>query len=263
MKEINLPKLIITVFIISWLGVLPSLLIAHGMEIPSVFKSFTILMTLGPLLGAVIFIYRAKGKKGLKDFFKRLLYFKATAPLILVAVVLPILFSYLGAKIGLSLSGEFWPVQFDPSTIVSNGLMIFVMYLIVNTEELAWRGLVFDRLFNKHGFLKACLILAPIWWLFHIPLFLFPGGHQAGYGLLEFTFIVLSQTFILGWIYINSNRSLAYVHLHHQLINGFAQAFPIFPIFIAGNLMPVRVLCGLMCIVALILIIGSRSRDSK
>ena len=68
--------------------------------------------------------------------------------------------------------------------------------------------MVFDQLVNKHGFLKSCIILAPIWWLFHIPLFLFLGGHQAGYGLMEFTFIVIAQTFVLGWIYVNSKRSL-------------------------------------------------------
>jgi membrane protease YdiL (CAAX protease family) len=250
MKSLNLPWLIATVFIISWLGVIPGLLIAYGVEIPAALAYLEILMTLGPILGAMIFIYASHGKQGLKDLFRRLLIFRASPLLVIVAVAAPILVSFLAAFVGLRLSGTAWPEGFVAPTIFMNGLTIFAVYLVVNTEEIVWRGVVFDRFLQKHGFVKSCLILVPIWWLFHIPLFLYPEGHQAGYGITEFTFIVIAQTFILGWIYVNSNRSLFYVHVHHQLINGFGQAFPIFPVFVAGNLLPVRTLCLLLIVLA-------------
>ena len=255
MKNINLKALLITVFIISWLGVLPQLLIAYEVNIPKFLASFEILMTLGPILGAIIFIYRAHGKAGLKTFFSRLFRFKASLWIILFAVLFPIILSGLSAFIGLKLSDTSWPESFTASSIISNGLIIFLMYLIINTEELVWRGIVFDKFFEKHGFIKSCLWLIPIWWVFHIPLFLFPEGHQAGYGLIEFTCIVIAQTFILGWIYVKTNRSLFYVHVHHQLINGFGQAFPIFPIFIAGNKYPIWVMCTLLLITTFVIVV--------
>lgn len=260
MTKVHLPKLIITVFIISWIGILPSLLISYGVAIPQGLQALQILMTLGPILGAIVFIYRTHGKQGLKDFFSRLFFFKAKPVVILVAVIAPILVSFLAPTIGFQLLGEAWPERFTPEFILTEGLMIFVMYLIFNTEELAWRGLVFDQLFSKHGYLKACLILAPIWWLFHMPMFLRNGGHEAGYGLIEFTFIVLAQTFTLGWIYIRSNRSLFYAHMHHQVINGFGQAFPIFPVFIGGLMVPVWMFCGLLVLVAIPLVINGHKR---
>jgi membrane protease YdiL (CAAX protease family) len=134
--------------------------------------------------------------------------------------------------------------------------MIFLMYLIINTADLVWRGFVFDRLLEKYNYVKACLILIPIWWLFHIPLFLYPDGHQAGYGLIKFTCIVIALTFILGWIYIKTSKSLFYVHIHHQLFNGFGQAFPIFPVFINGDKMPVWTFCVLLLLTAGTLIIN-------
>ncbi len=255
MKTLNLPWLIATVFLISWLGVTPGLLIAYGVEIPPALAYLEILMTLGPILGAVVFIYATHGTRGLKDLFRRLLFFRASLLLAGVAIAAPIIVSFLAATLGLRISGATWPDGFVTSTILTNGLMIFLVYLIVNTEEIVWRGVVFDRFLQKHGFVKSCLMLMPIWWLFHIPLFLYPEGHQAGYGILEFTFIVIAQTFVLGWIYVNSNRSLLYVHVHHQLINGFGQAFPIFPVFIAGNLLPVRTLCLLLVVLAFGLVI--------
>lgn len=253
--------MIATVFVISWLGVIPGLLMAYGFEIPAALTYLEILMTLGPILGALIFIYAARGKQGLKDLFRRLLIFRASPLVTIVALAAPVLVSFLAAFLGSRISGAAWPEEFVASRILTNGLIIFAVYLIVNTEELVWRGVVFDRFLQKHGFIKSCLILMPIWWLFHVPLFLYPEGHQAGYGIPEFTFIVIAQTFILGWIYVNSNRSLLYVHLHHQLINGFGQAFPIFPVFIGGNLLPVRTLCLLLIVLAAALVIHQKLRS--
>jgi membrane protease YdiL (CAAX protease family) len=261
-KEINLTAMVLTVFAISWIGVLPSLLIAYDFEVPTALRSLELLMVLGPLLGAMIFIFRAQGLAGWKAFFRRLLYFRASLPVILVACVAPVAIAWIGAVVGHRISGTPWPDSFAPSSILVNGAAIFVAYLFLNTEELAWRGIVFDRLYDRFGFSTACLIIAPIWWLFHIPLFLYPGGHQAGYGLLPFTFIVIAQTVILGWIYVSANRSLAYPHIHHQLNNGFGQAFPLFPVFIGGNQMPLWAFVGLMLVLAGVLFLKRPSSET-
>jgi len=246
MKEINLKKLIITVFIISWIGVLPGLLISHGVEIPGVLGGFEIFMTLGPILGAFFFIYKANGRQGLKSFFGRLFRFKAAISIILFALLFPILLSLVSSVIGMNISQNAWPEEFTVSNIILNGLIVSCVYLFINTEELVWRGIVFEKLLQSYSFIKSCLIIIPIWWLFHMPLFLFAGGHQAGYGLLEFTFIVIAQSFVLGWIYVKTNRSLFYIHAHHQLLNGFGQAFPIFPVFIGGNKYPIWTFCFIL-----------------
>ena len=258
MKDINLKSLLIFVFAVSWLGVLPQLLIAYEIEIPHFLDNFEILMTLGPILGALIFIYKARGKAGLKSFFSRLFCFKAPLLVILFAIFFPVILSLVSSYIGLKISNAPWPEANTPSYILSNGLMIFLMYLVLNTEELVWRGIVFDRFLDKFGFVKACLILVPIWWLFHLPLFMFPEGHQAGYGLIEFTGIVIALTFILGWIYVRTKRSLFYVHVHHQLMNGFGQAFPIFPVFILGNRYPIWVFCILLLITSGVILLLKR-----
>lgn len=254
MKDINLTALIIIVFAISWLGVLPSILIAYGYSIPEFLTHFHILMTLGPMIGVVIFIYATQKRKGLLHFFKRVFIFKVNPRVISIALLTPILITFLAAYIGLKLSETPWPPNYNLTTIITSGFIITIGYLIGNTEELAWRGVVFDRLLQKYGFLKSCSIITPIWWLFHLPLFLYPDGHPAGYGLLEFTLFVIPMSIILGWIYVQSKRSLFYIHIHHQLFNGFGEAFPIFPIFIAGNLIPVRTLGVLLIVLAILLL---------
>lgn len=261
MKRFNLAKLIILVFAISWLGVLPDLLSAHGVQIPAFLTHFSILMTLGPLLVAVGYILLTQGRRALWNFFGRLLQIRTGGLVIFVAIVLPIVISGLSSWSGLMISGTEWPNRYSGVKILTDGISITLMYLLINTEELVWRGIVFDRLIRRNGFINSCLILAPIWWLFHIPLFLFPGGHQAGYGIGEFTFIVIAETVLLGWIYVKSNSSLFYVHAHHQLMNGFGQAFPIFPVFIAGNRWPIWMFCILLVICAVIIVYYNKPQN--
>ena len=263
MKKINLTKLVITVFAISWIGVLPSILLAYGYSIPKFLTYFHILMTLGPMLGAIAFVYFSGKKKGLITLFKRLFIIKIKPYVFLIAILTPILIIFLAAKLGLSLSDSLWPSSYNFSTIFTTGFIIFLGYLIGNTEEIVWRGVVFDNLLEKYGFYKSCFILTPIWWLFHIPLFLYPEGHPAGYSILEFTAFIIPMNFILGWIYINSKKSLLYVHLHHQLFNGFGQAFPVFPIFIAGNLFPVRIMGFLLFVLAILLLLIKPSKSKS
>ena len=262
MKNINIKGLLITVFAISWIGVLPQLLIAHEVKIPKFLGNLDILMTLGPILGAIIFIFKVQGKTGLISFFSRLFQVKASLFVILFAFFFPIILSLFSSLLGFKFSNTNWPETYTFGNIVNNGIIIFLMYLVINTEELVWRGIVFDKFLEQYKFIKSCLLIIPIWWLFHIPLFLFPDGHQAGYGLIEFTCIVIAQTFILGWIYIKTNKSLFYIHVHHQLINGFGQAFPIFPVFIMGNKYPIWVLCVLLLITTGVIVMTSLRKQS-
>lgn len=263
MKDMNLKSLLLLVFAISWLGVLPQLLIAHGISIPRFLGNFEILMTLGPIVAAILFIYKADGKNGLKSFFSRLFRIKAPLYVIIFAIFFPILLSLSSSFLGLNLTDTTWPETYTSDFIISNALTIFFMYLILNTEELVWRGIVFDRFLDKYGYVKACLFLIPIWWLFHTPLFLFPDGHQAGYGLVEFSALVIALTFILGWIYVKTRRSLFYVHIHHQLMNGFGQAFPIFPVFILGNRYPIWMFCVLLLITGGIILLTWRKTSTS
>lgn len=263
MKNIHIPKLLAFVFIVSWIGVVPGLLKAHEVSIPKWVNVLSIFMVLGPLFGAILFIYTSSGKTGLKQFFGRLFRFKTSPAVILIAVALPIVLSFAGSYLGLMIADMLWPADFTILNILQTAVITFLIYLVVNTEELVWRGIVFDQFYNKFGYIKACLLIIPIWGIFHLPLFLFPGGHLAGYGVLDFAFLVIPSTFVLGWIYINSNRSLFYVHIHHQLLNGVGQAFPLFPVFIGGLLAPVRVFCTIYCVVALALIINQIKKNRK
>ncbi len=254
MQQVKTTPLILTAFLLAWLGFLPDIITSYGYELPTHVSLLKLLMIVTPIGTATFFTYKAGGKAAVKALFRRFTFIKAPIVVILVSLVLPFIILFVASLIGLKWAEEPWPESYDAMAILKNIGVFTLMYLIVNTEEILWRGVVFQRWSEQYGFLGANLRLAPIWWLFHIPYFVASGGHQAGLGLMEFTLLVVPSTFILGWIYHNSNGSLFYTHLFHQLLNGVGQALPLFPVFIGGILNPVWILdMELMLIAGIIL----------
>src|SRR5215213_6608286 len=86
-------------------------------------------------------------------------------------------------------------------------------------EEIGWRGYVLPRLQTRMSALSASLILAPIWALWHLPLWLTgaPGRTPTLYAAFVVSVIALSV--ILTWVYNSTGGSLLMVVLLHATFN--------------------------------------------
>src|SRR4051794_29018461 len=110
-------------------------------------------------------------------------------------------------------------------------LGILVLALFGNLwEETSWSGFVTARLQERHGPLKASLIVAPLFGLYHLPLFFIIGGLSNSPDRLPigdlplyaaFLFIVFSgpMRILLTWIYNATGHSIPVVALFHASIN--------------------------------------------
>jgi uncharacterized protein len=110
-------------------------------------------------------------------------------------------------------------------------LGILVLALFGNLwEETSWSGFVTARLQERHGPLKASLIVAPLFGLYHLPLFFIIGGLSDSPDRLPiaqlplyatFLFIVFSgpMRILLTWIYNATGHSIPVVALFHASIN--------------------------------------------
>ena len=126
--------------------------------------------------------------------------------------------------LGLPLPGLEGLKQIRANPIVLIGMVILGLFTGPLAEELGWRGLVLDRLLKDKSSLVASLILAPIWWAWHIPLFFIEGSNQAAWGLLslESVFFLLNifpLTFVMTIIYTRTRRSILAVVLFHFSYN--------------------------------------------
>jgi uncharacterized protein len=103
------------------------------------------------------------------------------------------------------------------------GVAIFLAYSIFPGsalgEEIGWRGYVLPRLQTRMSALSASLILAPIWALWHLPLWLQGKSFQTPTLFAGFVVSAFALSILLTWVYNSTGGSLLLVVLLHATVN--------------------------------------------
>jgi membrane protease YdiL (CAAX protease family) len=86
-------------------------------------------------------------------------------------------------------------------------------------EEIGWRGYVLPRLQFRMSALSASLLLAPIWALWHLPLWLQGKPFQTPTLYAGFVVSAFALSVILTWVYNSTGGSLLMVVLLHATVN--------------------------------------------
>jgi len=94
-------------------------------------------------------------------------------------------------------------------------------------EEIGWRGFLVPELMKKTNYTRTSLISGFIWAIWHYPLLIwgnYNNGTPAWYGLICFTVLVVSISFVFTWFRIKSGSlwTAAMLHASHNL---FVQSF--------------------------------------
>lgn len=199
------------------------------------FAPLALLMLFGPLLAAISALLWNYGPGGSWRFLKRAFRLNLRLSAWLGVLALP---AVLAASVWplVTLAGETAaPPELWPNVVVG-AAQIGLFYLVINTEEIAWRGYALPQLQAKLSPLTANAVLTLVWLVFHLPLFAMPGGHPAGYGLLPFVFMVIPIGFVMGAVFNRAAGSVLIVHLLHQGFNAWSEAWQIFPVFTNSSL---------------------------
>jgi uncharacterized protein len=117
---------------------------------------------LGPLVAAIILTAVAYGRRGLREFFSRIIRWRVRARWYAVALVMPVAVCLIASAITLC---------FLPHTQISAPSLekirelperfLFILLFIGLGEEPGWRGFALPELQTRHSPLKASLMLAP------------------------------------------------------------------------------------------------------
>src|SRR5215208_6682830 len=86
-------------------------------------------------------------------------------------------------------------------------------------EEIGWRGYVLPRLQSRMSALSAALLIAPIWGLWHLPLWLTGDPVKTPTFFVPFVVGVFALSVILTWVYNSTGGSLLMVVLAHATFN--------------------------------------------
>jgi membrane protease YdiL (CAAX protease family) len=251
-------------YVLSWMFWMPAALFGQDFT-SSAWAIPYLLGGFGPSVAGLITVYRTRDKEGRRDFWRRVIDFRRISPrwVLFIALIFPALFaiSFLLAR----LSGEPWPgldtlrhIAANPSVLL--GMVVLGIVAGPLSEELGWRGFALDRLQHRWSPLVSSLILAPFWWLWHLPLFFMRGTTQQtswGFGTREFWLFLIGivpLSIILTWVYNRNDRSILAAILLHFAYNFTLNL--VYPFSFTVNLLQV----SLQFVVAILLVAAVRAR---
>jgi CAAX protease family protein len=183
---------------------------------------------LGPLVAGIIMSAIVSGRPGLREFFSRLVRWRVGIQWYAIAFVTPIVICLIAVGILVCL------VRAPQASVFSSDKLrelperfLFILLFIGLGEEPGWRGFALPHLQRRYTPLIASLILAPVWTLWHLPLF----GNEFPWPIVPpFVLSVFGGTCVLTWVFNGAQGSVLLTMLLHATLNTVSAGL-IFPLF--------------------------------
>ncbi|MBN2089968.1 CPBP family intramembrane metalloprotease [candidate division KSB1 bacterium] len=187
---------------------------------------------IGTIIGVISYWIFSYDKEQKQDYIKRLFRIRGV-PIKnwLVAGLLPILIIIFSQLLQKTFGAFTAPIGLLENEFIEKGWMYILFLFLFGPvpEEMTWRGIALDEL-SKKSKIKAQIIVATMWALWHLPLFFIKGSYQneLGIGTLSFWMFfinVIFPSFIVGWLYLKSNCSILIAILYHFSLNLTGEMF--------------------------------------
>lgn len=169
--DLKIRKFILITFLFSWLIWLPGVLAnLNIIDCPVPDRVLLLVGALAPFIAT--FYLERKNKDQLKNIIKRSFDPRIGWKWLAVCIILPLFMLWMSRFIF-----SLFESNLPESPMLTNPMLVFplfiVMFLIGGglNEEIGWRIYVLEYFLTKHNALKASIILAFFWILWHLPMF--------------------------------------------------------------------------------------------
>jgi membrane protease YdiL (CAAX protease family) len=182
----------------------------------------------GPTLASFLVAAITTGRAGVRQLLRRYVLWRVGLHwYLLVFVGLPLIqLAVSSVLVGIGPLRAFivqWPLYF--TIFLPNVLITAVAAQL--WEESGWSGFAIPALQRRFGAWRACLILGPLWALFHLPLFLVP-GQIFPTKVNAITIVVQMVILMIGaiplrmvmtWVFNNTKGSILIAILFHAALD--------------------------------------------
>jgi membrane protease YdiL (CAAX protease family) len=224
----------ITLFV-TWISLFAAAFCSHTEGLESYQIPIMLPGLFAPFIAAMLMIYGSKNSELKKDFKNRIFNLKLIKLKFWPAVLLIMPFAlFLATAISLLFGQPMKQFSFSSEFIIINGATVFTLIVLTfasTFEELGWRGYGVDSLKKGRNLIKATLIFALLWILWHVPMFFIKDYYQ--YELihtnilyaLNFILSLIPAAILMNWIYYKNGRSITAIILFHFMLNLFSVLF--------------------------------------
>lgn len=180
---------------------------------------------LGPAIAAFAVTAWTAGRAGVRDLLSRMVRWRVDLRWWLVAVS-PAAFLAVTLLV-MTVAGEDLPAVADFGLFTGTpaigllGVFLLITFVGALGEETGWRGFALPQLQRRFSPLTASLILAPLWFLWHIPQFFIIATYR-DFGLTDYVgmfFGLTAGAIVLTWLYNRSGCSVLLVIVWHGVYN--------------------------------------------
>lgn len=182
---------------------------------------------LGPFIAALVIAAVAGGKEELRALLRRLVRARVGWRWYGFILAAPVLICLVAAVVTLPLTSSAAVFPSAENLRELPDRFIFTFLFIGLGEEPGWRGFALPVLQEKYSPLRASLILAPLWALWHLPLF----GHEFSLPIVPaFVVGLFGATMVQTWLFNRTDGSVLIQMLFHSIVNtvGAGLIFPLF-----------------------------------
>ncbi|MFN8423047.1 MAG: CPBP family intramembrane glutamic endopeptidase [Anaerolineae bacterium] len=216
--------LVVLVFALEWAVMIPDALASRGMLPFALPKALGLVAGWGPGLAAAIVALALGGRPAVRRLFGRYLVWRVHVGYWLVALLATAAFILGGIGVHVALGGAM-PVlpaagASAPSVATTFGVMV-VAGLVLNLEDVAWRGVALPLLQPRYGALGASVVIGVLEALTHLPYFFVPGDFRQLVGIWFFVFSLLI-VIVMTWLYNSTRGSLLLVAVYHAAQNAWS-----------------------------------------
>src|SRR5262245_41051538 len=172
---------------------------------------------LGPLVSALIVTGIYYGRAGIKALLKRLVLWRVPFRWYAVVLLLPILINGIATLVNVFVFNAPGPeVSLQKSWKGLIDQFIFIFLFIGLGEEPGWRGFALPHLQASRSPLKASLILAFFWAIWHLPLF---GTEFTTERYIPFLISLVAATILITWVFNHTRGSVLIPMIFHATVN--------------------------------------------
>ena len=227
-KRQPLLSMYIVLFVLGWAGLILQLLNSQGKLAMSSLVGFLVQVLTGwaPGFAAILVTAIIAGRAGVRDLLRRFLIWKVSLQWYLLALFLiaPIILGGIGLHV--LVGGEMPAIPAAGDSLMNTGIVFVVFVLLgvlINTEEIAWRGFALPRLQARYGVLTGGVLLMIPEVALHIPLF-FDNTNPffQTVGIYWFSAFSIAMVFIFIFVFNKTQGSLLLVTLMHASQNAWA-----------------------------------------
>lgn len=191
---------------------------------------FGALRGFGPTVAAMVALTYLLGRGSIRSLWAGLVQWRVSGQLYGIALLAPL----AAMSLALLITYFIHPDVFAPGDInVVKLVAIFFILPILDGpigEEIGWRGFFLPLLMQRYNAILASLIVASVWFLWHLPHYHVDGMEMSGLILPKYLLYTFALSLIHTWLFSRAQGSVLIHVIFHNMANYVVLlAFTLFP----------------------------------